>query len=497
MNKINTLYLILTFLVLGMGLGNATFSIQSYSINPSQVGPGEFATLDLVVSNAGISTVTGLSVEVRTTSEITIQKNVNIGDLSPGAQITISIPFSVKETAKTGIYSIELDFFGVGDTSTDTSTTRGVIYKKVFSTLKIVSPPVLQISLSENQISDLSDVNLIVENSRGTAKEVYIKILNDDIGFSNQDLVYVNSISEREEIETTIDARNAVDGIQKIQFEINYQDELSNSYSDTRSITVNIRKESGDLVFLQENSITTGAKQNLVLNIRNDGNNIDNLRLDLTSENVQMYGVSSITVGNLLKGETKSVSIPVISNAEPGSSMVSMNLKWIEQGKEKESVKTIPIKISSDSDVGVYLDARPSPLIIGTEHTISITVSNMGSYPIEATTINLESDAFTLLTIEKEQFIGGLNNDDFSSVQYKVLVTANEEKEYPVNILVKYKDSSGEWKTKTITKIIQPTYPIVQQSSGIEFVVIIALVVVGGIYWWYRGKCKAKAKRVQ
>ncbi len=498
MNKINTLCLVLTFLVLGMGLGNATFSIVSNSINPSQVGPGEFATLDLVVSNMGTTTVSGLSLEVRATSEITIQKNINIGDLSPGAQITISVPFKVNENAKTGIYSIELDFFGVGDTySTSDTTNRGVIYKKVFSTLRIVSPPVLQISLSENEISDMSDVNLIIENSRGTAKEVYIKILNDDISFSNQDLIYINSLNNVTEIETTIDARNAEDGTQKIEFEISYQDELSNSYSDERSITVTVRKESGDLVFMQESSITTGTKQDLVLKIRNDGNNIQNLRLDLTSDEVQMYGVSTITVGDISKGEIKTVTIPVISTARPGSENVVINLKWVEQNKEKESTKNVPIKISSDSDIGVYLDARPTPLTIGEETVISVTVSNIGSYPIEATTINLESDAFTLLTIEKEQYIGGLNNDDFSSVQYRVVVTAEEEKEYPVNIIVKYKDSSGEWKTKTINKIIYPIYSKTQASNGSEFIIIIALVVIGGIYWWYKGKCKVKAKRVQ
>jgi len=498
MNKTNMLCLVLTFLVLGMGLGNATFSIVSNSINPSQVGPGEFATLDLVVSNMGTTTVSGLSLEVRATSEITIQKNINIGDLSPGAQITISVPFKVNENAKTGIYSIELDFFGVGDTySTSDTTNRGVIYKKVFSTLRIVSPPVLQISLSENEISDMSDVNLIIENSRGTAKEVYIKILNDDISFSNQDLIYINSLNNVTEIETTIDARNAEDGTQKIEFEISYQDELSNSYSDERSITVTVRKESGDLVFMQESSITTGTKQDLVLKIRNDGNNIQNLRLDLTSDEVQMYGVSTITVGDISKGEIKTVTIPVISTARPGSENVVINLKWVEQNKEKESTKNVPIKISSDSDIGVYLDARPTPLTIGEETVISVTVSNIGSYPIEATTINLESDAFTLLTIEKEQYIGGLNNDDFSSVQYRVVVTAEEEKEYPVNIIVKYKDSSGEWKTKTINKIIYPIYSKTQASNGSEFIIIIALVVIGGIYWWYKGKCKVKAKRVQ
>jgi hypothetical protein len=481
-----------------MGLGNATFSIVSNSINPSQVGPGEFATLDLVVSNMGTTTVSGLSLEVRATSEITIQKNINIGDLSPGAQITISVPFKVNENAKTGIYSIELDFFGVGDTySTSDTTNRGVIYKKVFSTLRIVSPPVLQISLSENEISDMSDVNLIIENSRGTAKEVYIKILNDDISFSNQDLIYINSLNNVTEIETTIDARNAEDGTQKIEFEISYQDELSNSYSDERSITVTVRKESGDLVFMQESSITTGTKQDLVLKIRNDGNNIQNLRLDLTSDEVQMYGVSTITVGDISKGEIKTVTIPVISTARPGSENVVINLKWVEQNKEKESTKNVPIKISSDSDIGVYLDARPTPLTIGEETVISVTVSNIGSYPIEATTINLESEAFTLLTIEKEQYIGGLNNDDFSSVQYRVVVTAEEEKEYPVNIIVKYKDSSGEWKTKTINKIIYPIYSKTQASNGSEFIIIIALVVIGGIYWWYKGKCKVKAKRVQ
>lgn len=500
MNKMNILCLTLIFLVLGMGIGNATFSIVSSTVNPEQVSPGEFGTLDLIVSNAGTSTVTGLNAEIRATDQITINRNVNIGDLSPGAQITISIPFKVKENARTGIYQIELDFFGVGDTYTTSTSgitsSRGVINKKVFSTLKIISAPVLQISLSENEISDLSELNIIVTNTRGNAREVYIRILNDDIGFSNKDLIYVNSISEREEISTMIDARNAVDGTQKLRFKIDYQDELSNIYSDEREITITVRKESGDLVFTQDNSIITGVQQDLVLKARNDGNTIENLRVTLNDDEVQMYGVSTINVGTILKGETKTITIPVIASSKPGSQTVLMNLKWIEQNQEKESTKIVPVKISSDSEIGVYLDARPTPLTLNEETVISVTVSNMGSYPIEATTVNMESEAFTLLTIEKEQYIGGLNADDFSSVQYRVMVKG-EEKEYPVKLTIKYKDSSGEWKTSTINKIISPAYSEVQKSTGIEFVLLGALVVIGGIYWWYRGKCKVRAKRVQ
>lgn len=500
MNKMNTLCLALIFLILGMGIGNATFSIVSSTISSEQVSPGEFATLDLIVSNAGTSTVTGLNAEIRATDQITINRNINIGDLSPGAQITISVPFRVKENAKTGVYQIELDFFGVGDTfttsATGVTTSRGVIHKKLFSTLRIVSKPVLQISLDDNEISDLSELNIIITNTKGQAREIYLRILNDDIGFSNKDLIYINSISERKEIPTMIDARDAVDGTQKLRFRIDYQDELSNIYSDEREITITVRKESGDLVFTQENSIVTGVQQNLVFKIRNDGNTIQNLRISLNDEEVQMYGVSTINAGTILKDETKTVTIPVIANSRPGSKMVLMNLKWIEQNQEKESTKIVPVKISSDSEIGVYLDARPTPLTIGEETVISVTISNMGSFPIEATTVNLESEAFDLLTIEKEQYVGGLNADDFSSVQYRVMVHG-EEREYPVKLVVRYKDSSGEWKTRTINKIVNPIYSRTGESTGIEFVLLGALVVIGGIVWWYRGKCKARAKRVQ
>lgn len=488
----------LILFVLAMGLGNATFSIVSNTITPAQVGPGEFGTIDLIISNAGTSSVTGMAVEIRTTDQITIQKNLNIGDLSPGAQISISIPFKVSETAKTGIYAMDLDFFGVGDTySSSDVANRGVIYKKVFSTLRIVSPPVIQLSLDKNEINDLSELKVTLTNSKGKAKKVYVKILNEQFGFLNKDLIYIDSLENVQEIDTIIDARNANDGAQKISFQINYEDELGNNYMDTRNISVTVRKESGDFVFIQDTSITTGKQQDLVLKIRNDGNAIQNLRMSLDDSEVQLYGISTINVGDIAKGEMKTVTIPVIATAKPGSKQVKVNLKWVEQNKDKESSKLVSIKVSSDSEIGVYLEARPAPVTIGSEHTISITISNMGSYPIEATTVNLESEAFSLLTIEKEQYVGGLNNDDFSSVQYKVRVIATEQKEYPVNITVKFKDSSGEWKTEKITKIIYPTYPTATQSSGIECIVIIALVVIGGIVWWYRNKCNVKAKRVQ
>lgn len=498
--NINSLYITLIFIILGMGVGNATFSIVSNTVTPSQLSPGEFGTLDLIIVNSGAYTITGLSVEIRTTSDITIKSSVNIGDLSPGAQIPISIPFKVDDAAKTGIYSVDLDFFGIG-TSTSTRNesiiyNRGVIHKKIFSTLKIVSKPVIQLSMDKNEINDVSELSLILENSKGPAKNIYIKILNDNFAFMNKDLIYVNSLEDKVEFPITIDARNAEDGTHKIKFNLIYQDELGNGYADNRDISVTVRKESGDLVFIQDNSIITGQQQNLVLKIRNDGNSIENLKITFDDNEVQMYGISTINVGNIMKDETKVVTIPVLATAKPGSKQIKVNLKWIEQNKEKESSKTVSVKISADSKIGIYLEARPAPLTIGGEHTISITISNMGSYPIEATTVNIDSEALTLLTIEKEQFVGGLNNDDFSSVQYKVKVNNVEEKDYPITILVKYKDLNGEWKSEKITKIIYPTHAVQTGGSVGIYFVILGLAIIGIPLWFFTKNKKNKSKRV-
>ncbi len=466
----------------------ASFSITNYSVSPQQVEPGEYGTVNLVVSNLDSSnSVEGISIAISKTGYIDMQSDISVGDLSPSASLTLSIPFKVDDGAPTGIYAFSIDIYGRAISASGSMQT---LHKKVLASVKIVNTPAIQLSLDDSELSDVSHREIIIKNDGGEAKNIYLSITSEGFGFADRDLVYVGSVADSASIPVIIDARDADEGSQKIAFELAYQDALGNGYSETRTLPVIVRKESGDFVFEQEEPIITRTESVLKLNVINEGNDIDNLRFSIADDDVQLIGISEYKIGDLRKGESKNIEVPVIADAEPGSKSIKLNLKWVEQNENREGSKYIPIKISSDSDVGVYLEAKPAPLYANSEHTISITISNLGSYPIEATTVTFNSDAFYMLSIQPEQYIGGLNKDDFSSVQYKVRTKDVADGMYPVNIKVKYRDASGEWKTKTYTTNVQVSRKISAEDNSSTYIIIAAIAVIAGAYWFIIRKRK-------
>lgn len=460
----------------------ASFSITDYSVSPQQVEPGGYGTINLVVSNIDPSnSVEGISIQITKTGSIEMQNEINIGDLSPSASVTLSIPFKVHENAQTGIYAFNIDIYGRAVTSGNNKQT---LHKKVVASVKIVNPPALQLSLDNSELSDVSHRTILIMNDGGDAKNIYLSIESKGFGFADRDLVYTNTIKNSTSIPVTIDARDANEGSQKIEFKITYQDALGNEYTETRSIPIIVRKESGDFVFSQKEPVVTRTESMLKLKIINEGNDISNLRFSISDSEVQLIGISEFKIGDLKKGESKDIEVPILANAEPGSKSIKLNLKWIEQNENREGSKYIPLKISSDSDVGIYLEAKPSPLYANEEHTISITVSNLGSYPIEATTVSFGGEAFNMLSIQPQQYIGGLNKDDFSSVQYKIRIKDVEEGNYPVQVNVRYRDASGEWKTKKYETNIQISRKVEGEDNTSAYLIIAVIIVIAIAYWF-------------
>lgn len=466
-----------------LSISSAAFSITNYSVSPQQVEPGEYGTVNLIVTNLDTSnSAEGIKIEIRKTGYITMLNEISVGDLSPSASLTLSIPFSVDSNAPTGIYSFNIDIYGQSVSSTGSMQS---LHKKVIASIKIVNPPALQLSLDNNEISDISRRVITVGNKGGAAKKVYLRVSSEEFGFLDRDVVYVENVDKNISVPVVIDARNANEGSQKIDFDITYEDSLGNEYSDARSLPITVRKESGDFVFIQKEPVVTGQESILKMDIKNEGNDIQNLRFSV-ADGAQLVGISEFKIGDLKKGDVKSIEVPILANIEPGSRTVKLNLKWIEQNENREGSKNVPLKVGSDADVGVYLEAKPTPLIANGEHTISITVSNLGSYAIEATTVEFSSDAFYMLSIQPEQYIGGLNEDDFSSVQYNIKVKDVDEDSYPVNIKVKYRDASGEWREKNIKRYVSIAKETEKGLANADLLLIAAVVIIGIAYWWFR-----------
>jgi LPXTG-motif cell wall-anchored protein len=484
------------FALLVFGMAFAGLSISEYTLTPSVIEPGTSGVLEVTVENTGTTdAVESVSITVSSASSLGMDRTFSVGDVEAGATVVISVPFSASEQISSGYYTASVRAIGrtaeyyLGSDGTLKSRTE-TFEKTASIPVMVVEQPVISMSLSEESIEDLTNEVITFTNDGGNAKKLKVTILNEGIGFLNTDQLYIPELGESASVAATLDARGATEGATKLQLFLVYQNELGIEMNSTKEIPITVQKAEGDFVFVQTEPIVTGEDESLKLTFTNEGNAVTNLRFTFSDEEVRLRGLNEYKVGNVGAGESRSLEVPLVADLEPGTQNVVLNLKWTESGEDRIGTITVPIEVVSDANVGVFLEAKPAPLQAGMEHTISVTVSNLGSYDIEGTTVEFSSDSLTLLTIQPQQYIGGLESDDFSSVQYKVRVGYLEPGTYPATVKVSFRDASGKWLTIEKEANIAVVSPPSEEGSIVPM--LFGLVIVGGVvYWWFKKRKKA------
>jgi LPXTG-motif cell wall-anchored protein len=122
-----------------------------------------------------------------------------------------------------------------------------------------------------------------------------------------------------------------------------------------------------------------------------------------------------------------------------------------------------------------------------------VLISNLGSYRIDNVDVEISSDVLESLDITNKQYIGSLENDDFSTVQFKTQISPfTVPGEYDMTVKVTYRDQSGEWKTRYMTQPL--TIYAAQTGNGGNALLyggVFILLVVAVWYFFLRKKPKA------
>ncbi|MEW5996577.1 MAG: hypothetical protein AB1657_03210 [Candidatus Micrarchaeota archaeon] len=487
--------------LLAFGFAFAGLSISDFSVSPESIEPGGSGYITLTISNPSTTdTVDLVTVRVSSTESLGANREFSVGDLEQSSSTVLTVPFRSSETIQSGIYSLEVrargtvDTFVYNEVTGSFRTTSEVVEKISTIPVKVVREPILSISLSSENLEDMTAETIAISNSGGKATNLRISIANEGIGFLNRDELYFGTVEASSSQPITIDARGASDGATKLSIQLTYLNELGEEITETKEIPITVKKAAGDFTFAQQAPVTTGREETLTLAVTNSGDPVQDLQLTFASgSGVVLRGMNRVEFGNLAAGESRTATIPLVANLQPGTNNVNVSLSWVERGENREGTITIPLSVKSDSEVGVYLEANPTPLVSGGEHTLSVTVSNLGSYAIQGTTVELSSDAFQLLTVQPEQYIGGLEEDDFSSVQYKIRVKDIAPGTYDASVLVRYKDASGAQIAETKPLQISIAGPP-QQGNGTTALLALGIIVVAAGYWYFRMRKKQKAQ---
>jgi len=477
----NIRHIVLILLLFGVCF--AGVSVTDYSISKESFRPGEPGVLTATVSNpSGSERVTGLTLSIENPYEISLTSSPRLADIDAGGSTVVSVPFRVKEDAKTGVYLVSLVFRGYVEESAGASKTT---VNTISVPITVVNEPSFSLTVDKQLLSGINTVEFTIANNGGTAKDAHLSI-DGDIALYGTDKVYLGTIQEEKKVEVMLDSRDVEDGAVNMMVVLDYEDDYGYSHTLETELRMSVRNEQLDLIFLQKSDLITRGDNDLILEIRNDGDkSLSDVRLSF-DDGIKIKQGDEYKFGNLNPGESATVSLPVYTELAPGLNLVDANIDWIENDLQKTESRSIPITITSDADVGVFLEAKPLPLTIGSEHSISVLVSNLGSYNIENVDVSIRSPAFRSLDISDKQYIGGLQRDDFSTVQFLTIINASAEDSYPVHITINYRDQSGEWKQKEIEQFITVYNGVATDESPLPLFFVLVLMAIGVWYFKFR-----------
>jgi len=470
------------------GAASATLYVDSYTVTPSTLNPGQEGAITFAIRNViptGSTSTTQLeNVQVFYSAPTGIEYKTPspfvVGTIGVSGSSLVTVPFKVRNDVKGGV--ITAPFYVSIKDATDLKTVNVAI--------SVVNPAILSLGSDHQTILSTDTINLTITNNGGTASRASLSLAEgSNFSLMGKTSIYIGDIKGTVIVSVPIDSRKVAEGVTGVPFVLAYTDDGGNNVNSSSTLTLAIKKEKADVAFTQLEPIVTNKDNVLKMRVKNNGRPLDDFRVTLTDEKVKAKDSSQIKLGTLGTGDSKTFDIPVFVSQQPGVMSTTFEVKWVEDDVEKDEVFSVPVAISSDAEVGIYLEAKPAPIAVGGDYTLSATVSNLGSYKIANVVVALQDNgAFEILNIQKEQYIGNLDNDAFSTVQYKIRVKATVAAgEYPLAFKVRYKDQSGLWIEKEVKTMvsIRPASEGAQKDNGTGTLLLVGGVAVLAIGYWY------------
>jgi hypothetical protein len=484
MKKLCMLFVLAALMVASFGITITSWSTDKASYEPGDSG---YATLNVAMTTnlASGETLSGFSAVTITSYSSFTDYYQNLGTISGGSTI-LTVPITIGANTQEGIYTVPATVSGVAKID-ESGTKSDKIDSGVAAVIvKVVSKPVITLEASPKSIGKSGTIGLTVCAKKGSPKNIEISSQL----YLNGGRIYISSVSNCTTVNAEYDSSGLNEGTGNIAFNLSYSDTLGGRYSETVYIPMSISKEAGRFVISQTGTITNRKSGALAFTVENKGEAAQDIRITPGSS-ITLTKSSEIEAGDMASGQKESFSEMTYTSLDPGVNVVNFTVRWKENGQEKSDTIGVPISVGSDDPIEIYMEANPSPLTAGGEHTLSVVVANKASYEMDGVSVSIDSNSFDVLDVEKRKFIGSINNDDFSSQQFKIRVAGSPPANSSVEITVSFKDPSGVEHVKTTEVPINIKAAERSGDGGMLMIIGIAVVAVAA-YLLFRKRKEAK-----
>jgi hypothetical protein len=381
----------------------------------------------------------------------------------------------------------------------------------------VTNPPIFAFSftpISQITPGEKFTVEGVIMNTGGSISKVVLSVNSTSFFFDRQSQISLGDLASGNNISVQlpiIASASVQPGVQSIPLLLSYQDPLGAAQQELITVSpVRVAKSSVDFLLeanAEKNIISPGGKTTMLVNLTNIGNSdaySARITLSSTSAYFTSLGSSERFFEKIPAGSKEQMEFDVgVNGTTPaGYYPVTVTVNYLDINGEMQTPiqKQIGVEVGDVPQISITPSANPSPVAAGGVYMLSLQFSNIGNINIRALSVNASSESFEILS-SSYSYIGSLNLDDYSSVDYTIHSNNNlQPGNYPIHITMTFRDAYNTEHVVTqdvpIEIVPQSIVNLTEKPAGMSltsiFIIIIIIAAIG--YLAYTRYYKKKGK---
>ena len=420
--------------------------------NPS---PGDSGLLTIVVKNVGVQAAENVLVYVPGTSDISVNKQWDLGRIDPLGSKTVSTTISVSKNAYIGLHtlSVRITYDGYdesGEKKTDQVTTWDL-------PIRVFGKANFQATVEKGDYyKDVTAKLVIRGTTQDGARSITATLSPTSAGSSacasliGSSKLFIGDLDKGGIFQLDYMIQPSVVGVCSFTLQLDYSDVSGNSLASSLPIGIEVQRYDVDFKVTDVSYVgaSPGSVANITVKIENVGSaaaNDASVTLNFSSP-LTAIGSSETYVGQFNSKESKDLNFQasVDSTADIKAYNIPLAIDYFDLAGAKHSIaKSIGIQVDGKPEIKVLLE-KADIFTSGTKGTITVTVVNKGFAQVKFVDLKmLPSNDYDVVSAS-EVYIGSLDSDSTDSQDFQIQMHSNVSAgTIPLNLELTYKEQNS------------------------------------------------------